>query len=130
MMCAGWIIREVWIDCVLSRTAPNITKTGAITRAVCYEVMGRATRLLAYSALPEPIRIDIDNEMGKNHRAQADRYIREYIAGQFLQKAATCWSAVDLEIKKAKMETNGKTSGSHPVIGQLNIDTNDKFYFA
>ena len=129
MMCAGWIIREVWIDCVRSRF-PEPTKTDAIARAVCYEVMGRATQRLAYSALPEPIRIDIDNEMGKNHRAQADKYIKEYVAGQFIQKAATYWNAVDLEIKKKEIEENRKTAGSRPILGERHFDESDKFYFA
>jgi len=128
MMCAGWIIREVWIDCVKSRF-PEPTKTDAIARAVCYEVMGRATQRLAYSALPEPIRIDIDNEMGKNHRAQADQYLKEYVAGEFLKKAQTYWNAVDMEIKKKDMEENRKNAGSRPLLGERNLDESDKFCF-
>jgi hypothetical protein len=88
ILSASWIIREVWLDCVCSRIKEPV-KTAAITRAVCYEVMGRACQRLAYSCLPEPIRKDADNEMGKNHRAQADRDIREHIAGKFLSKAET-----------------------------------------
>jgi hypothetical protein len=126
MMCAGWIIREVWIDCVCSRFKEPV-KTDASARAVCYEVMGRATQRLAYSALPEPIRIDIDNEMGKNHRAQADQYIKEFVSGQFLKKAETYWNAVDLETKKKDIEENRKSAGSRPVIGARNFDENDKF---
>ena len=128
MLCAGWIIREVWIDCVGSRFQKP-TKTDAIARAVCYEVMGRATQRLAYSALPEPIRIDIDNEMGKNHRSQADEYIREYVSNQFLQKAQTYWNAVDLEIKNKEIEESRKTSGSTPIIGKRNFDESDNFVF-
>jgi len=128
MMCAGWIIREVWIDCVRSRL-PDPTKTAAIARAVCYEVMGRAIQRLAYSALPEPIRIDIDNEMGKNHRAAADKFIKEYVAGQFVQKAATYWDAVDLEIKKKKISENQKTAGSSPIVGERNFTERDKFFY-
>ena len=128
MISAGWIIREVWMDCVSSRL-PDPTKTDAIARAVCYEVMGRATQRLAYSALPEPIRIDIDNEMGKNHRAQADKYIKEYISGQFLQKASTYWNAVDMEIKKEEMEANRKTSGDSPILGERNFNESDKFFY-
>ena len=128
MMCAGWIIREVWMDCVCSRL-PKPEKTDAITRAVCYEVMGRATQRLAYSALPEPIRIDIDNEMGKNHRAKADEYIKEYLAGQFLQKASSYWNAVDLEIKKRDMEESRKTAGNRPILGERNYNETDKFCF-
>ena len=129
MMCAGWIIREVWLDCVRSRL-PEPTKTDAIARAVCYEVMGRATQRLAYSALPEPIRIDIDNEMGKNHRVQADKYIKEYVAGQFLQKAQIYWNAVDLEIKKAAIAEQKKTQFSQPVIGKTYVGEDDKFCFS
>ena len=129
MMCAGWIIREVWIDCVRSRF-PDPVKTDAIARAVCYEVMGRAAQRLAYSALPEPIRIDIDNEMGKNHRAQADKYIKEYVAGQFLQKAQSCWNAVDLEIKKKDMEESRKNAGSRPLIGKRDFNESDKFFYS
>jgi hypothetical protein len=127
MMCAGWIIREVWIDCVCSRFKEPV-KTDAIARAVCYEVMGRATQRLAYSALPEPIRIDIDNEMGKNHRAQADQYIKEFVSGQFLKKAEAYWNAVDLETKKKEIEENRKTAGSRPVLGKRNSNESDKFY--
>ena len=137
MLCAGWIIREVWTDCVKSRfpDPTNINKGACpladiITRAVCYEVMGRATQRLAYSALPEPIRVDIDNEMGKNHRAQADQYIREYVAGEFLKKAQTYWNVVDMEIKKKEMEENRKNAGSRPVLGERNFTESDKFYFA
>jgi len=152
MMYAGWIIREVWIDCVRSRLPdPTITDIltravfdetfdetfsgtdvkmkDAIIRAVCYEVMGRATQRLAYSALPEPIRIDIDNEMGKNHRAQADQYIREYVSGEFLKKAVTYWNAVDLGIKKKEMEEDRKNAGDRPLIGKRNFDESDKFYY-
>jgi len=128
MMCAGWIIREVWIDCVRSRFS-DPTKTDSVARAVCYEVMGRAIQRLTYSALPEPVRIDIDNEMGKNHRAQADRYIKNQVADQFLQKAHTYWSAVDLEIKKAEMAAALKTSGSRPIIGERQHAEKDKFCF-
>ena len=128
MMCAGWIIREVWIDCVRSRFSDPIVKTDAIARAVCYEVMGRATQRLAYSALPEPIRIDIDNEMGKNHRAKADEYIKEYVAKQFLQKALTYWNAVDLEIKQKDIQENRKTAGSRPIVGERLVTESDKFF--
>ncbi|MDR0681759.1 MAG: hypothetical protein LBG15_07930 [Dysgonamonadaceae bacterium] len=128
MMCAGWIIREVWIDCVCSRFREPV-KTSAIARAVCYEVMGRATQRLAYSALPEPVRIDIDNEMGKNHRAAADKYIREYVAGQLINKAETYWNAVDMEIKKQDIEQQRKSAGSRPLVGERNLHESDKFCF-
>jgi hypothetical protein len=129
MMCAGWLIREVWLDCVHSRYAEPV-KTEAIARAVCYEVMGRACQLLAYSCLPEPIRVDIDNEMGKNHRAQADKFIRDHVAGKFLSKAQTYWNSVDMELKQAEMAAQRKTAASRPIIGERNISENDKFCFS
>jgi hypothetical protein len=129
MMSAAWIIREVWIDCVMSRVR-DPTKTDAIARAVCYEVLGRACERLAYQCLPSPIRRDVDNEMGKNHRAQADKDIRERIAGKFLKKAITYWNDVDLEIKRAKIEATQATPHTRPVIGQKDISEHDKFYFS
>jgi hypothetical protein len=126
MMYAGWLIREVWTDCVCSRMKTP-EKTDAVTRAVCYEVMGRACRVMAYSCLPEPIRKDLDNEMGKNHRAQADRDIREHVSGRFLAKAAVYWDAVDLERKQAAIVDGKKTARDRPVIGENNIREHDKF---
>lgn len=127
MLSAGWIIREVWIDCVGSRKK-DAEKTDAITRAVCYEVMGRACQRLAYSALPSPIRRDIDNEMSKNHRAQADQDIRKSVSVKFLTQASTYWNAVDMEIKKAHIAEQKKTHLSQPVIGERIITEDDKFY--
>jgi hypothetical protein len=128
MLCAGWLIREVWMDCVCARLQEP-ERTDAIVRAVCYEVMGRACRLLAYACLPEPVRRDIDNEMGKNHRAQADRDIREHVAGKFLAKATVYWDAVDLEIKKADIDAARKTAADPPVIGQNSMNERDKFCY-
>ncbi|WP_352422258.1 hypothetical protein [Proteiniphilum sp.] len=128
MMFAGWIIREVWMDCVRSRMKEPV-KTDAITRAVCYEVMGRACQRLAYSCLPAPMRMDIDNEMGKNHRAQADKDIRERISQKFIVQANTYWNAVDLEIKRAAIEEQKKTVSSKPVIGQDGYWESDKFVY-
>ncbi len=65
--------------------------------------------------------------MSKNHRAQADKYIRENIAEQFLKKAATYWNTVDLEIKKAAIAEQNKTQGSRPILGENNIREDDKF---
>jgi len=130
MIVASWIIREVWNDCVKSRLGETPEKTDAIARAVCYEVMGRACERLAYSCLPEPIRKDIDNEMGKNHRAQADNFIREHVGIMFTGKAQTYWNAVDLEIKKAEIVANRATIGSRPIIGQRTFSENDKFVFS
>jgi hypothetical protein len=128
LLSAGWIIREVWLDCVCSRVKEPV-KSDAIARAVCYEVMGRACQRLAYSCLPEPIRKDVDNEMGKNHRAQADKDIREHIAGKFLGKAESYWNALDLELKKAAIAEQKKTVQSPPVLGEKLIDESDNFYF-
>jgi hypothetical protein len=128
MMCAGWIIREVWLDCVCSRLA-SPEKTDTIARAVCYEVIGRATQRLAYSALPEPIRIDINNEMGKNHRAAADQYIRDFVANQFIAKAQTYWNAVDLEIKKQAIEQEKKNASDQPRLGPYTHRESDPFFF-
>lgn len=129
ILSAGWIIREVWTDCVLSRMKePAINDV--ISRAVCYEVMGRACERLAYSALPSPIRRDIDNEMSKNHRAQADQDIRKYISVKFLKQAETYWNAVDLTIKKAQIAEQKKTVSSNPIIGSKDITETDKFYFS
>jgi hypothetical protein len=130
MLLAGWIIREVWTDCVLSRFAEKpVVKTGAISRAVCYEVMGRACERLAYSGLPEPIRVDIDNEMGKNHRAAADKFIREHVAGTFFRNAETYWNALDLEIKRIAIDEGRANTGSRPVIGQSHLRPGDKFCY-
>lgn len=129
ILYAGWIIREVWLDCVCSRDA-NPEKTDAISRAVCYEVMGRCCERLAYNCLPSPIRKDINNEMGKNHAAQADKDIREKVSGKFLRQANTYWNAVDLEYKKKAIAEQKKTQYSQPVIGKMEIHEDDKFFFS
>lgn len=110
MLNARWIIREVWTDCVLSRKK-NAAKTDKIARAVCYEVVARACSRLAYYALPEPIRLDINNEMGKNHNAQADTFIREKVGAQFQVKADAYWHAVEQEMASAT-ETSENVSKS------------------
>jgi hypothetical protein len=129
IMSATWIIREVWLDCVCSREKEP-AKTDAITRAVCYEVMGRACQRLAYSCLPSPIRKDVDNEMGKNHRAQADKDIRDRVSYKFLTQAKTYWNTVDLEYKKAAVAEQKKTQLSQPIVGKNSIREDDKFYFS
>lgn len=126
MIWARWIIREVWMDCVQSRFTDPV-KDDKIARAVCYEVMGRACERLAYECLPSPIRRDIDNEMGKNHRAQADKDIRERVAGRFLQKAASYWTAIDLDIKGKKIAAQQATAGSKPIIGNQGNSPRNKF---
>ncbi len=131
MISAAWIIREVWIDCVQSRFGKDaeIKKTDNITRAVCYEVLGRACERLAYSVLPEPIRKDIDNEMGKNHREKSDIYIKEKVSQALLSKAAIYWNAVDMEIKSAEIAEQRKTASSKPIIGTPKRTEGDKFVF-
>ena len=122
-----WIIREVWTECVASRLREP-EKTDSIARAVCYEVMGRACTRLAYLLLPEPIRLDINNEMGKNHSAQSDTYIREKVALVFARKAEAYWMQLDVEIKKQEVKAGNETPGQRPVIGERDINQADKFF--
>jgi hypothetical protein len=123
----AWIIREVWTECILSRIKEPV-KNDPMVRAVCYEVMARACERLAYSSLPEPIRKDIDNEMGKNHRAEADKVIRTRIAEIFAAKARAYWNDLDLELKQKDIEEQRATPQSPPVLGQKNIRPDDSFY--
>lgn len=98
LLYAGWIVREVYRECIKSRTE-GASLSEVQKQAICYDVMARACRRLAFHALPSPIRIDINNEMGKNHAAQADTTIREKVAGVFAEKAAVYWKAVDAELQ-------------------------------
>lgn len=98
LLYAGWIVREVYRECIKSRTE-GASLSEVQKQAICYDVMARACRRLAFHALPSPIRIDINNEMGKNHAAQADTTIREKVAGVFAEKAAAYWKAVDAELQ-------------------------------
>ena len=98
LLYAGWIVREVYRECIKSRTE-GASLSEVQKEAICYDVMARACRRLAFHALPSPIRIDINNEMGKNHAAQADTTIREKVAGIFAEKAAAYWKAVDAELQ-------------------------------
>lgn len=111
LLYAGWIVREVYRECIKSRTK-DASMSEVQKQAVCYDVMARACRRLAFHALPSPIRIDINNEMGKNHAAQADTTIREKVAGVFAEKAAAYWKAVDaeLEIKKEEQTATYKST--------------------
>ena len=98
LLYAGWIVREVYRECIKSRT--EVASMSEVQKqAICYDVMARACRRLAFHALPSPIRIDINNEMGKNHAAQADTTIREKVAGIFAEKASVYWKAVDAELQ-------------------------------
>lgn len=102
LLYAGWIVREVWHEDVESRLHGESTDVPeSVIRAVCYEVMARACRRLAFHALPSPIRIDINNEMGKNHAAQADTTIREKVAQIFADKALGYWKAADEDLHRS-----------------------------
>ena len=121
LLYAGWIVREVYRECIQSRQAVDASLSEVQKQAVCYDVMARACRRLAFHALPSPIRIDINNEMGKNHAAQADTTIREKVAGVFAEKAAAYWKAVDAELQ-TKKEQNTATYQS-----ARRISERDKF---
>lgn len=126
MINISWLIREVWLECVCSRIKEP-KKTNSIARAVCYEVLGRACKVLAYFILPEPIRKDVDNEMGKNQKAQDSENIRENISMRFLSKAQTYWNSLDLELKKKEMIEQRKNLLDEPVLGRKYIGEDDKF---
>ena len=119
LLYAGWIVREVWHEEVESRldSVGNITDglQTSIERAVCYEVMARACSRLAFHALPSPIRIDINNEMGKNHAAQADTTIREKVAQQFADKAMGYWKGLDTEISKQVSDDAADYGNARPI---------------
>lgn len=112
LLYAGWLVREVYRECIQSRQKADASLSEVQKQAICYDVMARACRRLAFHALPSPIRIDINNEMGKNHAAQADTTIREKVAGIFAEKAAAYWKAVDteLEIKKEEQTATYKST--------------------
>ena len=121
LLYAGWIVREVYGECIKSRQTADASLSEVQKKAVCYDVMARACRRLAFHALPSPIRIDINNEMGKNHAAQADTTIREKVAGVFAEKAAAYWKAVDAELK-----TN-QEQNAVPYQSARRISERDKF---
>ena len=121
LLYAGWLVREVYRECIQSRQTADASLSEVQKQAVCYDVMARACRRLAFHALPSPIRIDINNEMGKNHAAQADTTIREKVAGVFAEKAAAYWKAVDAELQ-TKKEQNTATYQS-----ARRISERDKF---
>lgn len=125
MVVAKWLIREVWHECVLSRVK-DPEKTDEMVRALCYDVVGRACKRLSYHCLPEPIRRDINNEMGKNHAAQADKTIREQIADIFLNKAYSYWSGWDNILHKESEKAN---PSARPVYTPPTISENDSFVY-
>lgn len=125
MIVAKWLIREVWTDCVQSRTQ-DPEKNDEMVRALCYEVVGRACKRLPYFSLPEPIRKDINNEMGKNHAAQADKTIREKIADIYLNKALSYWIGWESILNKQEQEANPRP---RPVYTPPKISENDSFAY-
>jgi hypothetical protein len=125
---AAWLIREVWEECVLSRQKEPV-KTKEIARALCYDVVSRACIRLGYMMLPEPIRKDISNEMGKNHNAQADTYVRERVAKVYQVKAGTYWTAWDVELNKQHMKEQ-QVGKARPVLDRPQITQDDKFFFS
>lgn len=128
VILAAWLIREVWDECVLSRQKQPV-KTNGIARALCYDVVSRACIRLAYMMLPEPIRKDISNEMGKNHNAQADTYIRERVSKVYQAKAEIYWTAWDIELNKQQLKEQ-TINRPRPIVDSPNINPNDKFYFS
>lgn len=121
LLYAGWIVREVYRECILSCQAADASLSEVQKQALCYDVMARACRRLAFHALPAPIRIDINNEMGKNHAAQADTTVREKVAEIFAVKAKAYWESAEAEISKT-------AEGETAVYGQARrLSENDKF---
>lgn len=101
LLYAQGIVREVVRECVWSRQSRDMALTEAERAAVCYDVMARACSRLSWYALPAPVRIDINNEMGKNHAEDADRYVRTRVAQQYTDKAAAYWQQVDAAFRAA-----------------------------
>lgn len=123
LIVARWLIREVWTDCVQSRIKEP-EKDDEMVRALCYEVVGRACKRLPYYSLPEPIRKDINNEMGKNHAAEADRTIREKIADIYLNKAYSYWAGWESQLRKQELKANPQ---ARPTYTPPKISENDSF---
>lgn len=128
LVLVQWLIREVWKECVLSRQV-DPEKNDFIARAVCYEVMGRACTRLAYMCLPEPVRRDMNDEMGKNHSAQADTYIRERVANIYLRKAESYWISWDVELKKEAVREGNKVQTDRPMFTPPKISENESFAY-
>jgi len=125
MIVVKWLIREVWTDCVLSRVK-DPEKNDEMVRALCYEVVGRACKRLSYYCLPEPIRKDINNEMGKNHAAEADRTIREKIADIYLNKAYSYWAGWESQLRKQEQKADPT---ARPTYIPPKISENDAFAY-
>lgn len=126
-LSAKWLIREVWNECVLSRS-PEPKKEDTMIKAVCYEVMGRACKRMTYMMLPDPVRRDTNNEMGKNHAAQADTFIREHVAGEYLRHAQAYWTGWEVELNK-QVSQEQEQRIARKIYSRPNISENDSFCF-
>lgn len=126
ILYAAWIIREVNDECVKSRIQSSTAVSDKMKRAICYEVLARACQRLAYYCLPAPIRLDINNEMGKNHSQAADEMIRGKIADIYVSKAVSYWKAVDDEISHGGAQPVVVTVSATPYKKQ-GINPDDKF---
>ena len=105
LVVVRWLIQEVWTDNVLSRIKTP-EKSDTISRAVCYEVMGRACRIIAFQQLPEPIRVNISNEMSKSNQDKEETSIRERVSEIFLSKANAYWLSMDVDLNKQAIAEN------------------------
>lgn len=120
-----WLIREVYNECILSRWKEP-QKRDDILRATCYEVIGRACKRLAFQLLPEPVRLDITNEMSRNAQSNEEKNIREQVADCFLRKAETYWLAIDSQTKREQAKAN---QTARPLITTPEISENDAFAY-
>lgn len=128
MLNSTWIVREVWSDCVLSRVKDPV-KDDHMVRAVCYEVMARCCQRLSYYCLPEPIRLDISNEMdSKNKKDLPEAFIRDKVATQFVVKADAYWRSWDNKITTDAL--SGLSSNASTEVYKPNrIRSNDSFVY-
>lgn len=105
IISSAWIIREAYTDCLLSRGVSEFPtakpETHQAKKALCYEVMGRACQLMPYASLPEPIRIDIDNEFSRSNRDRTEDDVRSRIASRFLKRAEAYWKVLDSMLIRA-----------------------------
>ncbi|MDU1892838.1 MAG: DUF6712 family protein [Dysgonomonas sp.] len=120
-----WLIREAWSDCVTSRIKDPV-KTDAIARAMCYEVMGRACSRLAFLQLPEPVRLDISNEVTKANKDKEESNVRKRVASSFTNQAAAYWTALEVQLKNDELKNNPQ---ARPVYAPPRISENDSFVY-
>jgi len=120
-----WIIREAWKDCVESRIKKP-EKTDDITRAMCYEVMGRACSRLAFLQLPEPVRLDISNEMSRSNKDREENNIRKRVAQTFITQATAYWTALDIDLQNQRQKEN---PAARPIYTPPIISENDSFVY-